>query len=143
MIHVTCPTGCPGQIPHPAKRRAEPLQCPNCRSWLKVPESADDGELVEGVPTAPEPTASDLEQPDLHRVIRVTCPTGCDGHIPRPVHVRAELMRCHNCTAWFKIPDGAIVEDLVVGLLVASPGELPAGVDESQIPELTVRPVQA
>jgi hypothetical protein len=58
-------------------------------------------------------------------MIRLRCPTGCSGTVPRPYALRTEPVRCANCTAWFRAD--ARLEDggLATGELVAAPGEPP------------------
>jgi len=56
-------------------------------------------------------------------VIRLACPTGCPVKIQIPFRLRAEPVRCRNCTAWFRAP--LVIEDgtYVEGDLLAPPGE--------------------
>ena len=63
---------------------------------------------------------------DDRSVIRLSCPTGCRGAVPVPFARRAEAVRCHNCTAWFRAPDRMEDESYAVADLVARPGEPPA-----------------
>jgi hypothetical protein len=49
MLRLACPTGCAGTVPRPFPRRAEPVQCPNCRAWLAAPERVEDGGLAQAV----------------------------------------------------------------------------------------------
>src|SRR5262249_59318585 len=59
---------------------------------------------------------------DDPRVIRLACPSGCAVKVQIPFRLRAEPVRCRNCTAWFRAP--AAIEDggYLEGELLARPG---------------------
>src|SRR5262249_20748466 len=55
-------------------------------------------------------------------VIRLACPTGCPRKIQIPFRLRAEPVRCRNCTAWLRAPLAIEDDTFVEGDLLAPPG---------------------
>jgi hypothetical protein len=55
-------------------------------------------------------------------VVVVRCPTGC-GPLRRPYALRAQPVRCANCTAWFAAAPEAEDGSLCDGVLLAHPGD--------------------
>ena len=56
-------------------------------------------------------------------MLRLSCPTGCQGFIRRPHALRAQPIRCGNCRAWLAAPEQAEDGSLVYAILLARPGE--------------------
>ena len=55
-------------------------------------------------------------------MIRLRCPTGCEGSLKRPFALRTEPVRCPNCRAWIAAPARAEDGTLVEAVMLAPPG---------------------
>ena len=55
-------------------------------------------------------------------MLRLACPTGCAGFVPRPYPRRAEPVRCPNCRAWLAAPERAEDGGLCEAIILAVPG---------------------